>query len=209
MNIVSRGIKSVFSASVQMLNQPFVKEGVKNIAGSVNFAFGLIEMYDIYQIIKGYETSTELSFPSSKWVQFAHKVAVVCAKISLVLSAGISRLGVFVISSLVGRVFTTVHLERVWGSNTIFTLNPWHPRHVVSIAAALLALPSVTQLAYNGMQALPKRIQQHPNDPDANPVGSWLTDSKVRLMVLFNTVTSRPALHMGNQIGQLILRAKF
>lgn len=98
------GAKSLFHTSVRLLNQPIVKEGVKNIAGTVTFAFGLIEIHDVYQILRGREIITEPCSGYPKWVQVANKVVVVCAKISLILSAGVSRPGVFIISSLIGCV---------------------------------------------------------------------------------------------------------
>jgi hypothetical protein len=204
MNSISSGAKGLFNASVRLLNQPVVKEGVKNLAGSVTFVFGLVEIYDIYQIARGREISTEACSTSPKWLQVANKVVIVCAKISLILSAGVSRPGVFIISSLVGCVFSTSQLDRVFGPNTIFAVNPWHPRHVISIAAVILALPSLIQSTYKGINWMCKKICQYQNIP-AQQTDNWLTDSKIRLMTLFNTITSRPTLHMGNQLGRFFL----
>ncbi len=205
MNSISGGVKGLFNASVRLLNQPIVKEDVKNVAGSVTFVFGMIEFYDIYQIARGREISTEVCLNSPKWVQIANKTVVVCAKISLILSAGVSRPGVFIISSIVGRVFSTTQLERVFGPNTIFDVNPWHPRHVISIAAVILALPSVAQSTYKGIDWMYRKICHHQVMPRQD-IHHWLTDSKIRLMALFNTITSRPTLHIGNQLGRFILR---
>ena len=207
MNSISGGVKKIFDASVRLLNQPIVKESVKNIAGTVTFVFGLVELYDIYQIARGREITTEACSGYPKWIQVANKVIIVCAKISLILSAGVSRLGVFIISSLIGCVFSTSQLNRVFGPNTIFAVNPWHPRHVVSIAAVILALPSLAQSAYKGINWAYKKIRQHQNtSTNGSDVKIWLTDTKIRLMTLFNTATSRPILHLGNQLGRFILR---
>jgi len=205
MNCISSGVKRLFNASVHLLNQPLVKEGVKNLAGSVTFVFGLVEIYDIYRIARGREISTEASSTSPKWLQVANKVVIVCAKISLILSAGLSRPGVFIISSLLGCVFSTAQLDRVFVPNTIFAVNPWHPRHVISIAAVMLALPSVIQSTHKGVNWMYKKICHYQNNPPQQ-ANNWLTDSKIRLMTLFNTITSRPTLHIGNQLGQFILR---
>ena len=207
MNSVSGGVKNLFNASVRLLNQPIVKEGVKNIAGTVTFVFGLVEIYDIYQIARGREITTEACSDYPKWIQVANKVIIVCAKISLILSAGVSRPGVFIISSLIGCVFSTSQLDRVFGPNTIFAVNPWHPRHVVSIAAVILALPSLSQSAYKGINWAYKKIRQYQNtSTNGSDIKIWLTDTKIRLMALFNTATSRPTLHLGNQLGRFILR---
>lgn len=206
MNAISGGVKKLFTTSIRVLNQPIVKESVKNIAGTVTFAFGIAEIFDIYQIAQVREITTETYSESPKWSQVANKVMIVCAKISLILSAGVSRPGVFMISSLMGSVFSTSQLHRVFGPSTIFAINPWHPRHIISIAAVILALPSLTQSACTGVTWAYKKIRQY-QDMSANRpmIGFWLTDSKVRLMTLFNTATSRPVLHLGNQLSRFIM----
>lgn len=206
MNSISEGAKALLNGSVHLLNQPIVKEGVKNLAGSVTFVFGLLEVYDVSQIARCREISTEACSTSPKWVQIAKKIVIVCAKISLILSAGVSRPGVFIISSLVGCVFSTAQLDRVFGPNTIFKINPWHPRHLISIAAVILALPSVLESTCKGIHWAYKKIRHYQNAPgDEQKTNQWLTDLKVRVMVLFNTITSRPTLHIGNQLGRLLL----
>ena len=207
MNSVLGEVKHLFNTSVRLLNQPIVKEGVKNIAGTVTFVFGLVEIYDIYQIARGREITTEAFSEDPKWSQVANKVIIVCAKISLILSGGVSRPGVYIISSLIGSVFSTSQLERVFGLNTIFAVNPLHPRHVVSIAAVILALPSLAQSSYKAIKWAYKKIRQYQNtSSNRMDVNTWLTDTKVRIMTLFNTATSRPTLHLGNQLGRFILR---
>lgn len=207
MNPMSGGIRELFNTSVRLLNQPIVKEGVKNVVGSMTFVFGLFEVYDVYQIARGREISTETCSTSPKWVQVANKVVIVCAKVALILSAGVSRPGVFIISSIVGRVFSTTQLERIFGPNTIFAINPRHPRHVISIAAVILSLPCVIQSTCKGINWVYKTMRPNQNTPiDKSPVNYWLTDHKLRLMTLFNAMTSRPTLHVGNQLGRFFLR---
>lgn len=212
MNSISSGAKNLFNVSVRLLNQPIVKEGVKNIAGTVTFVFGVVEIYDIYQIVRarvvrGREITTEACSDYPKWMQVTNKVIIICSKISLVLSAGVSRPGVVIISLLIGCVFSTSQLNRVFGPNTIFAVNPWHPRHVVSIAAVILALPLLAQSVYKGINWAYKKIRQYQNtSTNGSDVKIWLTDTKIRLMTLFNVATSRPTLHLGNQLGRFILR---
>lgn len=204
MNSISSTIKDAFSTIVRILNQPIAKESVKNVAGCVTLTFGIVEVYDIYQILHGREMTTETYPDYPKWVQIANKIVIVCAKISLVLSAGVSRPGIFIISSLAGSVFSSHQLEKVFGPNTTFAVNPWHPRHVVSIAAVVLALPALGQSIYKGARRVYSKIQEQ--SFDASIASVWLTDKKIRLMNLFNTVTSRPCLHIGNQLARFILR---
>lgn len=198
MNTISDSLRGVFSGSVRFLNHPIVKEGIKNGAGALTFAFGVVEIHDIIQIARGREISNEANAHSSKWVQVASKVIIVCAKISLILSAGVSRPGVFIISTLTGLFFTTEQLNKVFGPNTIFAINPWHPRHVVSIAAVIFAIPAVVQASYKGIKWIYTNAPTNKLQTD-----KWLTDTKIRAMTLFNTITSRPLLHLGNRLCRL------
>lgn len=206
MNSISGQLKGLFNASIRVLNQPIVKEHVKNVMGSMTFVFGLVEVYTIYQIARDHKISTEGCLRSSNWVQIANQVVFVCAKISLILSAGVSRPGVFIISSIAKCIFSTAQLERVFGPNTIFAVNPWHPRHVISMAAVILALPFVAQSTYKGVPWMDRGIYHQMMPINRQDTRNWLTDAKIRLMTLFNTITSRPALHIGNQLGRLISR---
>ncbi|MDR3624843.1 MAG: hypothetical protein P4L16_06880 [Chlamydiales bacterium] len=191
---MSHSISNERNVLLYVLNKPAVKEGIKNVVSSITFVFGVME---VYAILKGRKISTESSVDTPKWMQLANKVIFICAKISLILSAEVSRPGVFVISVLVGFVFSTAQLEKVFGPNTVFAINPWHPRHVISIVAVILALPSVIQSTYQGISWVYRTICHYHKDP----VNSWLTDAKIRLMALFNTCTSRPVLHLGNQFA--------
>lgn len=196
--MTTSAIKTGFTQVVHFLNQPAVKEGIKNITSAAAFTFGLIEAYDIYQILCGREISTETDIQAPQWMQIANKIILLLAKISLLLSAATSRPGVFIISTLLGQIFSNEQLESAFGPNTVFAINPWHPRHIGSIAAVILALPSCIQSGYRGMRWVYDQFadsSQHEIGEEA----SWLTDSKVRLMALFNTIGSRPVQHLGNQ----------
>lgn len=204
MHTVTSASKNAIHNVVRFLNRPLVKDGVKNIAGTVTFAFGLVELYDISQILKGREISTETYSEYPKWARVANKVVIVCAKLSLILSAGVSRPGVYIISTLVRCFFSSYQLKQVFGHNTTFAINPWHPRHIVSIVAVTLALPSLAQSAYKGSKWVYKKIQNSQTLHSSQNT-LWLTDAKIRLMNLFNTATSRPLLHIGNQFGRYVL----
>lgn len=158
----------MISGVVHLLNQPLVKEGIKYGAGAATFCVGLHEVCCPSK--KNYTTTTE-------------KVLAVCSKTSLILSAGVSRPGIYLISTLTGSLFSTAALARVFGPNTIFAVNPWHPRHLASIAAVILALPPLVHAAWH------RGKSQEPS--------AWL---------LFNTATSRPVLHIGNQLAQSLIK---
>lgn len=197
MNTISNVIKVVVQATVKFLNAPPVKETVKNTIGVASCVFGAVEAYDLYQIARG-RVSTEPGSNNPKWIQVAEKVIIICSKISLLLSAGVSRPGVFVVSSLVGLIFSTTQLDKVFGPNTTFAVNPWHPRHVISFVAVLFALPSVVQSAGKAINWGNKKIQPSQTVEEKKEAQPWLTRMRLRLMVLFNTIFSRPVLHKLN-----------
>lgn len=200
-------VNSALRTTDHFLNQPIVKERIKNVASALTFTGGLFGAYDIYQVLRGREISTEIDLQAPQWKQTVQKMIMMSAKISLILSATISRPGAAIISNIVGRVWTPTQLERAFGPHTIFAVNPWHPRHVVSIAAVIFAMPSLIQTAYLGTYWVYKKVRQVPEAPlPINDNVCWLTDAKVRLMIISNTLTSRLILHMGNQFSQFLLR---
>lgn len=197
---INANLKYGIRTAVDFLNQPVVKESVKRVASIATFIFGLIEIYDICQILRGKDIATDIDPHDPQWIQTAAKISIVFAKISIVLSAAVSRPGVYVISTLIGRVATQAQLERLFGPNTIYAQNPWHPRHVASIAAVIFVIPTMIQVIYLGFSWTQRKfIQLQEDDSQIDPDWGWLTDAKVRLIVLFNTLTSRPVLHVGNQ----------
>lgn len=203
MHSINTNTNNVLSTTVRTLNQPFIKEGIKNVVGSITFAFGVIELCDLYQLFRGREITTETYSNQPQWIQVANKVSIVCAKISLVLSAGVSRPGIFIISSTIGSMFSSRQLEKLFGPNTIFAINPYHPRHVASIVAVVLALPTLGQSIYLGTRWVYNKTQM--NRSDTSSTSSGLTDNKVRSMNVFNALTSRPVLHLGNQLNKCVL----
>lgn len=134
------------------VNEPLIKEGIKDVAGSVTFIFGAYALYDLSQSLLT-----------------AKKVNALFAKISLIMSAVVSR--------PVIHVFSYFEMK-----SSTFQQNPWHPRHVISIAAVILAIPCIVFGNFSGK------------------------NRKIRWMLIFNTITSRPVLHIGNQIFHLIYK---
>jgi len=200
-------ITNIFRDGVKLLNTPFVKEGVKNIAGTLTCAFGLVEIYDLYQIFRGKEVSTDVDPSASKFTQAVHKAIIIAAKLSLILSACVSRPGVYLISTLTGQFVSTAQLERVFGPNTIFAINPCHPRHVVSIIAVGLALPAVILSIYKGIRWTCEKVTGSQKSAVVAPTSqTTFTNGKIEGMNLFNFWTSRPTLHIGNWLAGLILR---
>ncbi len=174
---ISKIPKLASYASIRFFNDPLVKERVKNTVGSVTFLFGVVTLYEMSQGLKKHQFVT-LSSNDHEWQQLIHIIAVACDKVSLLLSAGTSRPGVFIVSKLINNLFSITQLERVWGPNTTFDVNPWHPRHVLSIVSVALATSSV------GLSALSS--------------GKLLDMQNL----FFNILTSRFTLHIGNSILQ-------
>lgn len=196
-------VTSLSKNYLSVINHPAVKEGIKNSVGSMTFAFGFFGIYDFYQIAKDRKISIEKFSNSSKWVQTLHKVIIICAKISLILSASLSRPGYFIISALLGYAFSKEQLVYVFGPNTLFAINPWHPRHIASLVAVILTIPTVMESLSKGIMCHSKRIRHYSSTRKS---GSWLTDNKIRLMTLFNAITSRPILHLENRFANFLLR---
>jgi hypothetical protein len=197
MNALVSGSKFLLSTLTTCLNTPGVKEGVKNVAGVATFAFGIFEAYDLIQIITCKREISSITPEGTRdWATLAYKIAVICAKLSIILSAGVSRPGLFIISSIFGQIFSTEQLESVFGLNTIFAINPWHPRHIASIAATVLALPILLHTCFTLCR----------EGKSAQNGGPFITDAKVKFMDVFNFLTSRPTLHLGNQFCRFLLR---
>jgi hypothetical protein len=197
-------IRDTLSQTVKLLNQPVVKNGVINAVGVVTFAFGVAEVYDLYETLSSKKITAEGISGNDDWITTAKKISVVMAKFSLILSAAVSRPGVFLISTLMGRIFLPSQLENWFGPYTTFAVYPWHPRHVCSIIAVGLALPSVIQDFYEWTSHKILDLRDVPERPSNNEC--WLSDSKRRTMILFNTVTSRPTLHLGNQFCGWVIK---
>jgi hypothetical protein len=182
------------------LNQPYVKEKVKTITGTVSFTFGLIEIYDLGCLLRRHSFIQDTtSVRNVNWIWTAQKVIRICHSVSLILSASVSRPGVFLISSLAGRICSAPKLEQLFGPYTTFALNPWHPRHIASIAAVLFAIPSLMQLGYQGMRWTYRRISSYSQRLNELSSGAeYSTCIQTKLMIVFNTLTSRPILHLLN-----------
>lgn len=208
--------RSCGQATVQLLNQPAVKEGAKNIFGIVSFVFGAAV---ICEDVQRFQKARNISSESKKDTeqpnttptpyQTAERIAALCSKISLIFSALVSRPGAKIISTLAGCVASTSTWERLLGPNTIFAVNPWHLRHIVSIAATVLAFPLAALSVYQGVTWACKKLSfsaESPPPAATPPVDhTWLSDTKVRLMNLFTLATSRTTLHIGNQLASRLV----
>ncbi len=156
--------------SLNFLNQPSIKNAVKDFAGFVTCLFGMVEIYYLCHFYKAKEKTT-LNFIS---------------KLSLLLSPFVTRQGILLMTTFTS--LFSLQFNGFFGQNTIFAVNPWYPKHIASIAAVLLALPALyTKLAPSKFNFLQDKT----------------LNNRIFFFLLFNTLTSRPVLHLGNQLAQL------
>lgn len=178
-------LKELLTHFIDFLNQPSVKESIKTFCSSFTFAFGLVQLW---VLLCGRKPPKQ---PLSQTaLQRAMEIAQTCTSLSLILSAVCSRPSLYLLSQFCDLCVPTDVLESYFGPNTLFDLNPWHPRHVTSLIALALALPSPALSILQYLQS-PTKVTIKP-------------DQQIGWMALFNTLTCRPVLHTGNQIGKLI-----
>lgn len=155
------------------LNQPVIKESVKEMFGLVTFIFGIREVLHLAE--NGFQKTSTI---------------ILISKFSLILSASVTRPSIFIASSVIHLIATPEQLDSFFGPYTIFLSNPWHPRHIISFIALLLALPLTFQTLYD--------ILFHKDLEEEN--------KSLRFKTLFNTFASRPILHIGNRLSSYLIR---
>ncbi len=203
------------SGAVDYANQPVVKERLKSVFGKLPFFFGAAAVYDLYGIAAGTRPiSSEISSSQSrlkegykkpKWLQKVENVSILSSKLSLVLSGSISQYGCLIFSHLSNLVLSAEKQEHLFGPNRTFSENPWHPRHIVSLAAFILALPSMALTTGKGIEWVCRKIRRLQINKFKDD-RRWLSDSLVRRMAFCTTFTSRVALHKINELAKAFIR---
>jgi hypothetical protein len=126
--------------ALKVFNTPAVKEGIKNVLGAITFAGGVAVLY---------RTRKDSS---------AEKTTDFFLKASIVLSCLASRPGLCLCEKVISMVTTPQTLAKIFGQNTIFEINPWHPRHVLNITANVLSGIALIKWVYsrsmNGLIAM-------------------------------------------------------
>lgn len=184
---------------VSTLNQPEVKQGVKNVLGTITFLGGMLPIGcfvfpKLEMKMKGLKV---IKIESPKKLQKVVKPLItegMILKFSLVLSAISTPIGNAVTGKIMKKIFTEGQLVKWFGPNTIFAINPAHPRHFISIIAVISALPSLLKMIRHSRNY---RVR----------LGCFVTldYSILRKIALFNLITSRPILHIGNSLaGRLV-----
>lgn len=165
--------KDHMSGIVSALNQPFIKQGIKNVVGAVTFAIGARALYDYSRgkIYSEYATGV-IDGPKRR----IDEIALSLAQTSFILSTTVTPMGVWMISA--------AQLEKPFGPNTTFEQNWKHPRHIMSFVSLGLALPLVANCLYRPYAFGKERYFER--------------------CAFFMVLTSRPVLHLGNQLAHKI-----
>ncbi len=176
---------------VSFFNTPVVKERMKKLFGSANFAIGIVDVFFCSK-----ENPIE-TLDQGTWEKTAHKIVIILAKVSILLSYLSSYPSLVIFSAVTKRFFSNIQLERAFGPNTTFQKNPLHPKHVVSIAGTLLGLPSILYSVYLGSTYLCQKL--------LGKAKKNTKPTKTELLVFFKTVFDRPTLHIVNRVCRFIL----
>lgn len=197
MSVIFETVKVPLKASVEFLSQPAVKETIKKASGIAAATFGIIEVYDLYMVFRGKRPiSDEQNSLSPRWMQIGHKFAVLTLKLSIVFHGLASRPCIYVAGKTAGLVMSEARLVSIIGTNTIFAVNPWHPKHILSLGATVCSLPSKVQSVYRTFVWMQSKIT-HKNlqQPKIIPTGGWMSDRRARIISFINTIFGRPFLH--------------
>ncbi len=147
-----------------LFNQLMIKENLKIAASTFTFLFGIIEFY--FLCIKSKNSKI-------------FSAAYIFSQISIFLSTIITREGIWLILAIAGFFGVT---EMEFGKRILFEVNPWHPKHVLSIAALNFACLAICLKFIR-----PKSIS------------NWTF-----FVLVFNVLTSRPVLHLSYQLSLLL-----
>ena len=161
-------MSGIVLGSVRLLNQAHVKEGVKNVIGCMTFFGGLA----------AFSQMSCKSKTSSDWWGTADKAISFFLKASIVLSLIASRPSLY--------FWEKIAIPRTWleifGPNTVFALNPWHPRHLLNITANALSAAALVKWVFDRCAPSPEAL-------------GFLV-----ALGAFNFLTGRSTLHLANHV---------
>lgn len=176
--------REYLARSVNYLNEPVVKQNIKWNLGRVAMLSSSACLFN--------------STPS---------IIMELARTSLFLNAQVCPQSFEFWSKVAAKLLTQEQINR-FGPNTIFAVNPWHPRHVISIAAAAMAIPVVLSTLYQfGCWMVNAHSHNNNNLSEEKKVTPFwrLSDNTIRALVMFSFFTSRPVLHQTNLLFQRIV----
>jgi len=198
MNVVN-GLKSGIAFVSQTLNQPIVKETVNKVVGVGHLAFGALAVYGLYNQYNDLKISLD-----DPWKETAFEVSKIAFFVGSICTGLTSQPGVFIASYVLGLAFSTPQLERIFGPNTIFVINPTHPRHIISIAGAILMAPATLHSLYEIGNIAYHKVSDYLGDRKSGKTFSF--DNFIPLLI---QLTTCPVLHLGNGLVSLIIAKPF
>lgn len=201
--IITNGLKNF----VSLLNQPTVKQSVKNVAGFTTYLFGLVEICDFsFQIGRhGIKYLWKYESPSKTWSETASRVADTITRTSLILSIFTTPPALVLSRVTLNLILTPDQQLRFFGPNLNFAQTPYHPRHVVSLVSFALGVPATVSLLVDGGRKIKALFVANTEENVPVEKGRLLSSYRAKLFAAFNTFTSRPVLHGCNYIARRIL----
>ncbi len=176
---ITTSLSNAVLTTYRWLNQPVVKQVIKNVISTSSCVFAAIALYDLYMDPQPYE---------DKYVLHARVTVIVTGALNPIALSGVSR--VFN-GTAVAKVFTSI-----FGQNVNFVSNPRHPRHVISIVNAILGIPAVIRLLVFSR-----------NESTQEGSNCILSNKQIQWIASVLCLTSRPALHLGNALVRSVFRA--
>jgi hypothetical protein len=150
--------------TVQFFNSPPVKSGIKYAFGAVSFSGALYSLYEM----------------ATKWKDTDKTILFL--KTSIILNGIASRPGLALCEWALHQVATPATLTSIFGQNTIFEINPWHPRHLFNVTVNIVAAAALIHIIYS--RKAPRVIAA---------------------LTVFNFLAGRSTLHLANATCRLIL----
>jgi hypothetical protein len=117
--------------TVQFFNSPPVKSGIKNAFGAISFSGAIYMLYEM----------------AAKWKETDKTILLL--QTSIILNGIASRPGLAICEWALHQVATPATLMKIFGANTVFEINPWHPRHQFNVAVNILAAVALIHVIYH------------------------------------------------------------
>ena len=114
--------------TVHFLNSPPIKNGIKNVFGAIAFSGAFYAL-------------NEMRKTTDKTVLFLQS--------SILLNGIASRPGLALCEWVIHQIATPATLTKIFGLNTVFAINPWHPRHLFNVSVNLIAAAALITVIYS------------------------------------------------------------
>ncbi len=116
--------------TVHFLNSPPVKNGIKNAIGVISFSGAIYTFYEM----------------AAKWKDTDKTILFL--QTSIILNGIASRPWLAIFEWTLHQMATPETLTKIFGQNTIFEINPWHPRHQFNVAVNIIAAVALIHVIF-------------------------------------------------------------